>query len=849
MTELLNAISTDLDLNRGHAKWYDRAKDWELNDYDSSYLLDGTQLAEAEQWLDHCRGHVSAAQPVVLHLDYIQKSRQAEDAEQQRNLALLQNQLATEKRATEAQRQTNEAQTRRLEAQRTLRQALIVFAVVASALALFAFYQASRAEQNLQAARSLLLANGAQQALRENQPNLALALVSQADMLAYPSAALGRVQAEAAYAPGIIRQWDDPTQPQSVAVHPDGTRAAFGMQDGTLLLRAWQPDAQFGAVVWTVSAAHTGAVTAVVFSPDGRKMLSGGADNTLRLWDAATGDSLDDPFTLHTGAVNAIAFSPDGTLAASAANDGRLALWDVVSGALLRTFSGHIGAVNTVAFSPDASRLASGGSDTRVIVWDVRTGRLLRRLQGHGSRVESVAFSLDGLYIASGAANGLPQRGVGEPSPTLLLWDAATGRRIRQFAGVRGGVTAVAFASDGQRLVAATDEGIALWGVQNGAPLYRLGIPASANTTILDLALSPDGSATTLTNAKRATLWAVDDAASMWRDANTHTSTVLSLDISTGGRLLSTTLDGQSALWDLATGSLVGQFTHTPYLADIAINPDGRQAVAGRDDGALLLLDVNPVSETFGTTLAQFGTSGGISHSQAVTSVALTADGAQALSGSADTSIILWDVARRTAMRRLGGDGVNGHTDGVTSVAISADGRYAVSAGADGRVIVWTLATGAVLAMYEHPSVIYSVAFNPVKRDELLLGTAEGVWWWNTETGRGQPGAQPTGVTWAVAYNSDGTLALSSTADGTSVLWDTATLEALHTYGSQGAGMTSAVFGADSTVAFSGADNGEVVAWRVHTPAALRAWVAANRHIPDLTCAQRAQYLITPLCE
>jgi DNA-binding beta-propeller fold protein YncE len=266
---------------------------------------------------------------------------------------------------------------------------------------------------------------------------------------------------------------------RSVSFSPDGRRIVSGSMDNTL--RLW--DAATGKPIGSPLQGHTEPVS-VAFSPDGRRIVSGSMDNTLRLWDAVTGKPIGSPLQGHTNSVWSVAFSPDGRRIVSGSEDNTLRLWDAVTGKPIGSpLQGRTGSVFSVAFSPDGRRIVSGSEDNTLRLWDAATGKPIGSpLQGHTEPVISVAFSPDGLRIVSGSEDN-----------TLRLWDAVTGKPIGSpLQGHRSVVISVAFSPDGRRIVSGSgDNTLRLWDAATGKPI---GSPLQGHTGwVVSVAFSPDG--------------------------------------------------------------------------------------------------------------------------------------------------------------------------------------------------------------------------------------------------------------------------------------------------------------------------------------------------------------------
>ena len=441
------------------------AAEWGRRDRPSDNLYRGTLLGDARAWA--ARNRPSAEEWAFVEAGAAEHRRQ-EEAEQVRQVK----ELHMERRAAN-----------RL---RYLAGVLGLFLVVAALLTAVAASNASQARHAEQQALS-----NAHIAVHNAQD----AAAARATAVAERNVALTRAQEAAAASARALAQRNVAVSRQLAAQALSQT----GNQRDLALLLAMEAhrvadttEARYSLLkalestplLLTVLRGHTDSVSSVAFSPDGMTVAAGSADNTIRLWDVATGRPRGAPLA-SSSTVESVAFGSRGQSLVAADTDSAR-IWNVAGGSprasSLPDYRGYGG--GHVMVSPDG-RIVAAGSSSGIQVWDVARGQEIGPPYAIGSVVMAIVFRRDGTILAA-ATNGEGALQVADVTHRKLLGPPLAGRTFH--------VKSAAFSPDGKTIAAGGDDNTTrIWDVASGKPLGQGLKGASSLDTVTSVAFSPDG--------------------------------------------------------------------------------------------------------------------------------------------------------------------------------------------------------------------------------------------------------------------------------------------------------------------------------------------------------------------
>jgi WD40 repeat protein len=444
---------------------------------------------------------------------------------------------------------------------------------------------------------------------------------------------------------------------------------------------------------------HSAGITSAAFSPNGATVFTGSADNTARIWDVLTEREL---WRLegHQHAVVKGVFSPDGKFVLTVSLDESVRLWDLSSGQeLLRLENSPF---TSAVFSSDGKRVLTASDsllsqdDNVAELWNIASGQEMARLQVHELHLDEcdpvIRSKEQGSPPGTNPCLGGPEEGLtsavlsADDKSVLTaslagfaqLWEIATGREVRRFAGHDAEMLSASFSPNGEAIVTASSDGTAvIWDVSSGAERMQL---KGHSAPVVAAAFSPDGnSVVTASQDKTARVWDVASGKETARFAG-HDDYLTSAVFSPDGRLVLTASNDRTArLWDMRSQTQLTTFKGDERVTSATFSPDSKVVLTAAGKIAQLW-------DAFsGDEIGRL-----VGHQGSVESAQFSHDGHTVITASWDKTARLWDVASRTEIGRL-----EGHQLGVYSAAFSSDGRAALTASHDNSARLWPVFPGA----------------------------------------------------------------------------------------------------------------------------------------------------------
>jgi len=270
--------------------------------------------------------------------------------------------------------------------------------------------------------------------------------------------------------------------------------------------------------------------------------------------------------------LNSAEFSPDGKQVLAGCSDGSIRIWNVKSRTEVAQWQGHSRGVQTAVFSPDGKQILTCGSDQSARVWESDTKKEVRRLIGLPNPVTAAVFSPDGRRLLTSAGS------------SAQVWESKTGQKLAELSGHEGGVFFAVYSHNGRQILTGSGDGTArLWEANRGTQLRRLDV----GVWVTQGAFSLDDQRVVISDREGAAIWRLAKER-VERVLKGHKDYLTSVAVSPKGRLVVTgSQDEAGRLWELGSGKEVrrwedageivrGQrFTWGPIVST-RFSPDGK---------------------------------------------------------------------------------------------------------------------------------------------------------------------------------------------------------------------------------------------------------------------------------
>lgn len=337
----------------------------------------------------------------------------------------------------------------------------------------------------------------------------------------------------------------------------------------------------------------------------------------------------------HTGEVTAIAFSPDGRRLATGSYDNAVRLWDVPAGQEELKLTGHQKMITAIAFSPDGHHLASGSADGSFVVSDAETGATLYS-RDFRQWIDAVAFSPDGQYLAVSIQQSEEEE---QSSASIQIFRAGNGEELRTVPLTWSSAPQLAVTAD-NRLISSGFEGeedpVNIWDIAGGQLLNSFPIEAQAISADGRWAVTQE-----FQHGGKVALWDLKTGRQVWAAPAPYSHIRFAFSRDGQQLLLADQNHSEMKLWDTATGKEIKTFPGgQSVVRSVVFSADGSSIAAGAADGSITVWDT-ATARRLHLLPAQL----------AVMAVAFTSPGG--LLAGDPQGLVLWDVSSAKALKRI----------------------------------------------------------------------------------------------------------------------------------------------------------------------------------------------------
>jgi WD40 repeat protein len=419
---------------------------------------------------------------------------------------------------------------------------------------------------------------------------------------------------------------------------------------------------------------------------------------------------------------------------------------------------GHEGAVKAVALNATENRVLSAGIDGKLLLWDITTGAQVAELTGHEAPLTSVVFQDTGETAASADESGM-----------VILWDTATGTELRRIEASHGAANALVFApDDASLLVGYADGAVNRYDATSGDVLWEQTEHVNAVTAI---AISPDGTQFAAgegvgSDDNPTTLVISELESSEVISSTSEIGTAINdIDYAPGGNALYLALTRLNiVLWDIAENQIIRELAgHSGNVWATSLTADDSMLLSVSEDYFARLWAIGGTND--GTELWRFA-----GHLAAVEDLAVTANGKTLVTASRDGTLRVWQTQNGAVEQMM-----RGHSELVANVDFGADDTEGYSVSWDGLAVRWDLeAADSSVVFNEIQSFITGLDYDPTSELVLLSNAYNELVLWNPATNEIVYNLNTFHESWVtnVAFNSDGTRAVSVANDGGIAFWN-----------------------------------------------------------------------------